>query len=111
MRVEVCDGCRKVNERAPSNAPEEYGGDGVVHVVASAALIVACWSLAALGLFLGFSGLAALRGRAEAVPFAPAAARAHGWQRSAVVVMEISLTLVGAAMALGGVYLAFSTIY
>jgi len=82
-----------------------------MHVVATAALIAACWSLAALGLFLGFSGFAALRGRAEAVPFAPAGARVRGWQRSAVVAMEISLTLAGAAMALTGVYLAFSTIY
>ena len=82
-----------------------------MHVVATAALIAACWSLAALGLFLGFSGLAALRGRAEAVPFAPAAARAPGWQRSAAVAMEVTLMLAGAAMALAGVYLAFSTIY
>jgi hypothetical protein len=80
-----------------------------MHVLATAALIVACWSLAALGLFLGSSGLAALRGRAEAVPFVPVQAR--GWQRSAVMVMEISLMLVGAAMALVGVYLAFSIIY
>jgi len=82
-----------------------------MHVVATAALIAACWSLAALGLFLGFSGLAALRGRAEAVPFAPAAARARGWQRSAAAAMEVTLMLAGAAMALAGVYLAFSTIY
>jgi hypothetical protein len=82
-----------------------------MHVVASAAVIVACWSLAALGIFLGFSGLAALRGRAEAMPFVRAEARASGWQRSAVVAMEITLMLVGATMALTGVYLAFSTIY
>jgi len=82
-----------------------------MHVLASAALIAACWSLAALGLFVGFSGLAALRGRAGTVPFAPAVARVPGWQRSAVVVMEVSLMLVGAAMALAGVYLAFSTVY
>jgi hypothetical protein len=81
-----------------------------MHVVATAALIAACWSLAALGLFLGFSGLASLRGRAQAVPFAPAS-RARGWQRSVVVVVEISLMFVGAAMALAGVYLAFSTVY
>ena len=82
-----------------------------MHVVATAVAIVACWSLAALGLFLGSSGLAALRGRAEAVPFVPAAARARGWQRSAVAVMEITLMLLGTAMALVGAYLAFSTIY
>lgn len=82
-----------------------------MHVVATAAVIVACWSLAALGLFLGFSGLAGLRGRAEAAPFVPAAARARGWQRSAVVAMEITLVVMGASMALAGVYLAFSTIY
>ena len=82
-----------------------------MHVVATAALIVACWSVAALGLFLGFSGLAALRGRAEAIPFVPAAARARGWQRSAVMAMEITLMLFGVTMALAGVYLAFSTIY
>ena len=80
-------------------------------VVATAVLIVACWSLAALGLFLGFSGFAALRGRAEAIPFVPGAARPRGWRRSAVAVMEITLTLAGTAMALAGVYLAFSTIY
>jgi len=82
-----------------------------MHIVATAVLIVACWSLAALGLFLGFSGLAALRGRAGAVPFAPAVAQVPGWQRSAAVGVEITLMLVGTAMALAGVYLAFSTIY
>jgi hypothetical protein len=82
-----------------------------MHVVASAAVIVACWSLAALGLFMGFSGLAALRGRAEAIPFVPAATRVRGWQRSAVMAMEITLMLFGVTMALAGVYLAFSTIY
>ena len=87
------------------------GGDGAMHVLATAAAIAACWSLAALGLFVGFTGLAALRGRLEAVPFFPAAARAGGWRRSAVVVMEISSILVGAGMALAGVYLAFSTVY
>ena len=81
-----------------------------MHIVGTAIFIAACWSVVALGLFLGFSGLAALRGRAQAVPFAPAAG-ASGWQRSAVVVIEISLMLVGAAMALAGVYLAFSTVY
>jgi len=80
-------------------------------VVATAALVVACWSLAALGLFLGFSGLAALRGRAEAVPFVPTTARARGWQRSAAVMAEVTLMLVGAGMALAGVYMVFSTIY
>jgi hypothetical protein len=80
-------------------------------VVATAVLIVACWSLAALGLFVGFTGLAALRGRLEAVPFFPAAARAGGWQRSAVVVMEITSMLAGTGMVLAGAYLAFSTIY
>jgi hypothetical protein len=80
-------------------------------VVATAVLIVACWSVAALGLFVGFTGLAALRGRLEAVPFFPAAARAGGWRRSAVVVMEITSMLVGAGMVLAGAYLAFSTIY
>lgn len=80
-------------------------------IVATGAVIAACWSLAALGIFLGFSGLAALRGRAEAVPFAPAGARVRGWQRSAVVAMEISLVLAGTTMALAGVYLAFSTVY
>ena len=82
-----------------------------MHIVATAALIVACWSLAALGLFLGFSGLAALRGRAEAIPFVPAATRVRGWQRSVVMAMEITLMLFGVTMALAGVYLAFSTIY
>jgi len=82
-----------------------------MHVVATAVLIAACWSLAALGLFLGFSGLAALRGRAQAVPFALAAARARGWQRSAVVAMEVTLMVTGIIMALAGVYLAFSTVY
>lgn len=82
-----------------------------MHILATAALIVACWSLAALGLFLGFSGLAALRGRAEAMPFALAATRVRGWQRSAVMVIEITLMVMGAGMALAGVYLAFSTIY
>jgi len=82
-----------------------------MHVVATAALIVVWWSLAALGLFLGFSGLAALRGRAEIRPLVPAATGVRGWQRSAVAAMEITLMLVGATMALAGIYLAFSTIY
>ncbi len=80
-------------------------------VIATAVVIAACWSLAALGLFLGFSGFAALRGRAEAVPFVPATTRARGWQRSAMAVAEIALMLGGTTMALVGVYLAFSTIY
>jgi hypothetical protein len=82
-----------------------------VDVIATAVVIAACWSLAALGLFLGFSGFAALRGRAEAVPFVLATARARGWQRSAMAVVEIALMLGGTTMALAGVYLAFSTIY
>jgi hypothetical protein len=82
-----------------------------MHVIASAAIIVACWSLAALGLFLGFSGLTALRGRAEAMPFVRAEARANGWQRSAVMAVEITLMVTGTIMALAGVYLVFSTIY
>jgi len=87
------------------------GDSGLMHIVATAALIVACWSLAALGLFLGFSGLAALSGRAAAMPFVPAATRVRGWQRSALLGMEITLMLVGATMALAGIYLAFSTVY
>jgi len=82
-----------------------------MHIVATAILIVACWSLAALGLFVGFSGFAALRGRAAAIPFVPAATRVRGWQRSALRGMEITLMLVGAGMALAGIYLVFSTIY
>ena len=82
-----------------------------MNVIATAVVIAACWSLAALGLFVGFTGLAALRGRLDAVPFFPAAARAGGWWGSAVVVMEITSMLVGAGMVLAGVYLAFSTIY
>jgi len=82
-----------------------------MHVVATAALIVVWWSLAALGLFLGFSVLAALRRRAEIRPLVPAATGVRGWQRSVVAAMEITLMLVGATMALAGIYLAFSTIY
>jgi hypothetical protein len=79
--------------------------------VATAVTIVASWSLAALGLFLGFSGLAALRRRAAIGPLAPATPRVRGWQRSAVVAMEVTLMVTGIVMALAGVYLAFSTIY
>jgi len=45
------------------------------------------------------------------MPFALAATRVRGWQRSAVMVIEITLMVMGAGMALAGVYLAFSTIY
>ncbi len=82
-----------------------------MHIVATAALIVAWWSLAALGLFLGFSGLTALRGRAAIRPLVPAVPQVRGWQRSAVVAMEATLMVTGIIMALAGVYLAFSTIY
>ena len=72
-------------------------------VVGTALSVWGAWSLAAVGLFLAFSGLGTLLGWNSGIRLIPVAAAARGWRRRAGIALELALLLVGCALVVVGI--------